>query len=773
MKKYMGLILLLSLVMVSCDESVTSQEEGPPPGISPCEVNENCLSGQICSSGSCVSAPTVPTDPSVSTCTSDSGCQAGYYCSNSSCVPQTPPAQTCTNDSGCQAGYSCSNGSCVPQTPPAQTCASDSGCQAGYSCSNGNCIAKAAPQPTVCSSDEGCPAGQKCESGACKPYGSLNTPCKEGGGCDPGLGCNASKICLGKETWTHLGKPVAFPVLASNGAVTRSGNVTYVGTLSGVVKTSDGGLTWLPVNNSLPGSAPVTALLTVGQNVYAGLYGEGIYVTNDGGLNWSPLNSGLSDLGKFVTGMIKVQTKSGLFYAGTRDGVFFASGPTPTEWKSMGLNGLYIRNLAYYNSKLYATVYDLATLSSKGLFVYESKNNWSELNDGLKDPETGALKQIYSMAVSSQLGLIVAAKDGIYKWKLLAKQGGLWVPAFEMATTPGILTVVGDDIYIAAVYDGVLYKYSGDKLLTIGIEGKPIINSITPIDGKLFVATSGGIYKTNADNIKWELIEFDIGYDNVLGSLLVNNTLVVGTDSRSMAYSSNGGTSWTYLQLGDKYHHIARIKQNDNMTYALSSHVLQSVDGINWQPMSESTLYKARDLVFFDNSIFVANGKDVLKYSVGYKGEDKLNPLPSEAISLAVFKGEIYAGTMNGLYKLVAGNWVYVALQDVIVTALFPYENDLYAGSFAGVHRLSYIDDVAGLQSQGAKLEGLKIADIKAFGNDIYAATTLGLYKTPKTGGDWSKVKEMSDVGFITSLFATKDMLFAGTMGLGLYVFVP
>lgn len=772
MKKYMGLILLLSLVMVSCDESVTSQEEGPPPGISPCEVNENCPSGQICSSGSCVSAPTVPTDPIVLTCTSDSECQAAYYCSNSSCVPQPPPVQTCTSDSGCQAGYSCSNGSCVSQTPSVQTCTSNSECQVGYDCSNGNCVAKAVPQPTVCSSDEGCPAGQKCESGACKPFGSLNTPCKDGGGCDPGLGCNASKICLGKETWTHLGKPIAFPVLASNGAMTRSGNVTYVGTLSGVFKTDDGGSTWSPVNNGLPGSAQVVTLLTVGQNIYAGLYGEGIYVTSDGGLKWSPLNSGLSSLGKFVTGMVKVPTKTGIFYAGTRDGVFFASGPTPSEWKNMGLKDSLIGKLAYYNSKLYATVYD-AKLSSKGIFVYESKDNWLELNDGLKDPETGTLKTIKSMAVSSQLGLIVAAQDGIYKWKLSAKQGGLWVPAFEMATPPGILTVVGDDIYIAAAYEGVLYKYSGGKLLTIGIEGKPIINSITPVDGKLFVATSGGVYKTNAENINWELTEFDIGNDYVLDSLLVNNTLVVGTDSRGIAYSSNGGASWTYLQLGDKFHHIAGIKQNDNMTYALSSHVLQSLDGINWQPISEKTLFKTRDFIFFDNSMYIASDKDVLKYSVGFKGEEKLNPPPSEVISLAVFKGELYAGTMKGLYKLVDGNWVYVALQDVIVTALFPYENDLYAGSFSGIYQLSHVDDVAGLQSQGAKLEGFKVADIKVFGNDIYAATTLGLYKSPKAGGDWLQVKELSDVGFITSLFATKDMLFAGTMGLGLYVFVP
>jgi photosystem II stability/assembly factor-like uncharacterized protein len=735
MKKYASLILLLLFLVASCKEhggtsSTKEPEKKPETQLTACTGNENCKSGEICKDSVCVSGTITIA------CTHDNECQAGQYCSNGSCVAKEAPLVACASDADCSSGLKCDNGTCV--IPPLT-----------------------------------CNTGETLVDGVCKINGTaVNTSCKEGGLCNPGLACDTNNVCLGTGTWTHLGKAIPFPALAT-GAVARLGNVTYVGTDSGVFKTSDGGITWAPINNGLPGVSQVTALIIVGQNIYAGLASEGVYVTTDGGLNWSPLNSGLTFLGKYVTSLLK-GPKGGPLYAGTMEGVFFTSGSDPSKWQSIGLKDLKVRSLAYYNSKLYA-----ATFEQKGVFVYASGENWSNQNAGLEIPDTASVKPVLSLAVSNQFGLIAAVQDGIYKLNYkTAKSEPIWTPIFS-DIYPIILTAVGNEIYVAATT--MLYKYSDGKWLPIGIADEEDYRSITSVDDKIFITADKAIYKTTASNINWEPIKYSADYDSIADILYANNVLTAATygsmGARGPAYSTDGGATWVYSDSDDKYAYIGSnyigLKQNNNIIYAVSStgYILQNEDGINWNPISDKSYYGTHDFIFFENSVFIASGGGVFKYENFAEWKDL--KAPEDAYSLVVFNGSLYAGTKTGLYNLVGDSWALSGLKDIMTTALLPYGNSLYAGSSSGIYLLSPINDAPGLLTQEVKLEAHKIIDLELFGDNIYAATSFGLYKTPKGSNDWTKVNELSDIGAISSLFATKDMLFAGTIGLGVYVYAP
>ena len=68
----------------------------------------------------------------------------------------------------------------------------------------------------------------------------------------------------------------------------------YAGTSGGVIRSRDGGETWVSINSGLPHSA-ILALVadpTVAGTVYAGT-ARGVYVTQNDGENWTEIQGGM------------------------------------------------------------------------------------------------------------------------------------------------------------------------------------------------------------------------------------------------------------------------------------------------------------------------------------------------------------------------------------------------------------------------------------------------------------------------------------------------
>jgi BNR/Asp-box repeat len=125
------------------------------------------------------------------------------------------------------------------------------------------------------------------------------------------------------ETWTPTGNH-DFWSASFNGSVLAIAcdpllpDVTYGGTLSALVISSDGGSSWRAVELSLPGERPAffSSLATdsVTGAVYAGTAEQGIFVSFDHGDTWKPLNpTGVR--GVMITSLAVHPSQPGIIYA--------------------------------------------------------------------------------------------------------------------------------------------------------------------------------------------------------------------------------------------------------------------------------------------------------------------------------------------------------------------------------------------------------------------------------------------------------------------------
>jgi len=148
----------------------------------------------------------------------------------------------------------------------------------------------------------------------------------------------------------------------------------YAGTdFDGVLKSTNGGADWSPVNTGLKDTAPYYAFQALAidpknsQTLYAGTDGGGVFKSTDGGDNWSPTGEVSGNVWSLVIDPQNSQT----LYAGTYGGGVYKSINGGANWtaSNMGLTNLNVYALAI-GPQSPQTVY--AVTGSEGVFKYES-----------------------------------------------------------------------------------------------------------------------------------------------------------------------------------------------------------------------------------------------------------------------------------------------------------------------------------------------------------------------------------------------------------------
>jgi hypothetical protein len=104
----------------------------------------------------------------------------------------------------------------------------------------------------------------------------------------------------------------------------------YAGTLNGggVVKSTNGGTNWYPVNTGLPNTSVYALAIdpATPDTLYAGT-GGGVFKSTNGGTNWDPVNTGLTDT--YVHALAVDPATPSTLYAGTYGGGVFDRTGTP------------------------------------------------------------------------------------------------------------------------------------------------------------------------------------------------------------------------------------------------------------------------------------------------------------------------------------------------------------------------------------------------------------------------------------------------------------
>jgi photosystem II stability/assembly factor-like uncharacterized protein len=245
----------------------------------------------------------------------------------------------------------------------------------------------------------------------------------------------------------------------------------------GVVKSTDGGVSWTRLNPGLPGSdnfcdcgdARTSGLAIDPQDpriVYVG-NGSGVMKTMDGGASWKWVNSGLPPSPNqhvSVTSLAIDPRNPSTVYAG--GWVLNSGGPGPPfgsavfkttnggeirlggSWSNAGLAGFYYTEILAIDSQNPSTIYARAVYGASGLLYKTTTGgaSWTALNSGLPNNVT-------ALAIDPQNSSTVYAGTGSGVFR--STDGGTnWIAVNSGLATLSVTTLATDPQNPGTVYAG-------------------------------------------------------------------------------------------------------------------------------------------------------------------------------------------------------------------------------------------------------------------------------------------------------------------------------
>ncbi len=171
-----------------------------------------------------------------------------------------------------------------------------------------------------------------------------------------------------------------------------SGATIFAGSYLGVLRSSDGGLTWTIVNNGFTAATPaVYALAAVDSMIFAGT-AEGVYRSLDNGGVWMQVNDGLvnqlTDHGEQIVPIpprITALTIAGTtIYIGIEYHGVYRSLDRGSTWERMTMpsQGLTVKAFAASGTDLYAGTADVSRHGAV-LVLAEKSTQWTSVSSGL------------------------------------------------------------------------------------------------------------------------------------------------------------------------------------------------------------------------------------------------------------------------------------------------------------------------------------------------------------------------------------------------------
>lgn len=251
----------------------------------------------------------------------------------------------------------------------------------------------------------------------------------------------------GGNTWVALNNGLGNLYIDAL-AIDRRG-IIYAGSYfqGGVFKSSDGGATWQAINAGLSNSNVYCLAIAADGSVYAGTQGGGVFRRGNGAASWAAVNSGLGSLD--VRALAIADT--GTLYAGTSAGIY-RSNDGAASWaaRSSGLANLAINALIIDPiGNIYA--------GSDGAGVYKSvdnASNWQAMNAGL------ASNRVYALAFDAVGSVYAGSNGGIYA----SRNGGARWAAINNglpgnANVAALAADAGNTLF-AGVYGGGASQYT-------------------------------------------------------------------------------------------------------------------------------------------------------------------------------------------------------------------------------------------------------------------------------------------------------------------------
>lgn len=331
----------------------------------------------------------------------------------------------------------------------------------------------------------------------------------------------------GQFSWTPNvpGTVVVSFTATDNGTPQMADTKTVTITSTGVSPNGN----WANITEGLP-SGP-QSIVVLGTEVFVGTISHGVYKTSNGGQTWTASNTGIP-----ATGIISLSEVNGALYAASNSALYY-SNDGGASWVSIstGLGGT-VNNVTQVGTKLLAS-----TING----VYASSNS-------------GASWVLSSMGLPT-------------------------LTAQSSPSTRALLTV-GTDVYVAGQPSGVhqVYKSSDNGAtwtsfssgLLAGFGFGTAVNALAVSGSSIYAATGGGVYVTTNGGASWTVAGGGLPTtnNNALALAFSGSNLFTGYFFNTPVYAStNSGTTWAAMSVGDNVSYVRGIVVVGNKIYCLAS----------------------------------------------------------------------------------------------------------------------------------------------------------------------------------------------------------
>jgi photosystem II stability/assembly factor-like uncharacterized protein len=509
---------------------------------------------------------------------------------------------------------------------------------------------------------------------------------------------------------------------------TISGNDMYAGTFSGLLRSTDNGVSWTCLNDRSKFES--TRKLIVFDSLLLALNQHSIYRSTDGGVEWELATSGITG-----SAVLSLVLSDAVLYAASDKGVFVSTNRGET-WSTISSNlpDIFgIRSLAVFGSRIfvsgtvgtYLTTNRASTWNKADSTISEVTNILSctsiadtfficPENEGgvYRSTDSGATWSATSGLSNKSVRTIISHGSNLLagtSWGLFLStdRGISWIETYDGLESRNIasLAVSGSDIYAVSntVFrssdGGASWAPQNPALNTLGT--RPLAVSA----GKLLAADYSSIHFSTDIGSSWDKIEPSQLSSGINVILLSGNDLFVATNTRGILISTDDGHNWTERNTGLSSKDIGTLTISGTRMYAAinnqgdSGIFVSSDKGSSWRRIKYGPdMYNGGvvGIAVINTHLFVVNGhSDILHSSDNgtswSKSEYEYNyALCGYTKDVQVMGNDLFTATANGVFRSTdyGATWMNMSstLADHYIWTLFVHGTNLFATTRNGIY---------------------------------------------------------------------------------------
>jgi hypothetical protein len=496
---------------------------------------------------------------------------------------------------------------------------------------------------------------------------------------------------------------------------------------NGVFRSTDGGRSWMQVNNGLASKLVNSLVVDGADRVYGGTYFGGIFRTDDNGQTWVDVSSGLGTFPYPIVDTLAADSHGTLF-AGTREGQIFRSSNQGGQWTEV--------------ARPLTNVLDVFVDAADTVFAGGIWGAWrSPAGGGTWTPIPSLNSVVLQHFLSVTGGTMLAGSSGHGAFRSVDGGFGWQQSSSGLAGTfPAVWALVraqnGD--VLAAAGDGGLYRSTNGGASWVPVPDGPArpIDLVALPNGTLLAQGRAGIHRSTDNGSSW--VTSHGGYWNTIvrGLAVEPDGAILAGSYSGVFRSSDGGRSWSPSGAGlPPLCGVSALVVQSGRRWAGTTcgDVHQSDDGITWIP---STSGAPAEIV----SALVAKSDTLVLASTREEG--------------------IFRSTDGGAHWTPANSGLD-PLGTLGATALgVGPDGTLYAGVDARVYRsrndgLSWHPIVEGFT--GYYVTGFAFTEE----GHVLAGTSTGLFRSVDRGEHWELIRD----GWVTALGVAGRRVFMGEPG--------